>query len=362
MNNIYIAHIESHDSRYTGQLRKHLSNYLRCGLADKYNIIDVDGEEVNAETTPGAFLNFVSTNVYKSTQCITIFDYIAKKEVKDGDIIFFTDAWNPTIIQLRYTLDLMNIKAKIAGYWHAGSYDRWDFLGRLIKNKEWSYTFEKSLYYAIDYNFFATNFHIDMFCEVLNIDDYNHKITRAGLPLDFMQDELSPYSNLEKENIILFPHRIAPEKQIDIFKDLEKELPEYKFVVAQEQKLTKHEYHTLLGKSKMIFSANLQETLGISPYEGALCGAIPFLPDRLSYREMYSGYWLYSSEWTEDIHSYEKHKELIKNAITYRMDNYSVIKNNLPECINHLSRRFFNSSIIIETFRKIGKKEWEITN
>jgi hypothetical protein len=55
-------------------------------------------------------------------------------------------------------------------------------------------------------------------------------------------------------------------------------------------KLTKEEYHTLLGESKMVFSANLQETLGISCYEGAVVGAIPLVPDRLSYTEMYDGY------------------------------------------------------------------------
>ena len=44
---------------------------------------------------------------------------------------------------------------------------------------------------------------------------------------------------------------------------------------VQEQTLTKDEYHNLLGKAKIVFSANTQETLGISCYEGALVGATP---------------------------------------------------------------------------------------
>ena len=51
--------------------------------------------------------------------------------------------------------------------------------------------------------------------------------------------------------------------------------------------MTKDEYHNILGEAKIVFSANLQETLGISAYEGALVGAIPMVPDRLSYTEMY---------------------------------------------------------------------------
>ena len=59
----------------------------------------------------------------------------------------------------------------------------------------------------------------------------------------------------------------------------------------------------------MVFSANLQETLGISCYEGALAGAIPMVPDRLSYSEMYADGFKYPSEWTESWDSYLKYKD-----------------------------------------------------
>ena len=44
----------------------------------------------------------------------------------------------------------------------------------------------------------------------------------------------------------------------------------------------------------MVFSANTQETLGIS-HEGVLVGAMPTVPDRLSYTEMYDDMWKYDS-------------------------------------------------------------------
>ena len=118
------------------------------------------------------------------------------------------------------------------------------------------------------------------------------------------------YKGMKKKDLILFPHRIAPEKQVDIFRDLKEQLPQYEFVICQEQQLTKNEYHNLLGEAKLVFSANLQETLGISWYEGALVDAIPMIPDRLSYSEMGLDDFKYPSEWTEDFFAYKKYKKL----------------------------------------------------
>ena len=42
--------------------------------------------------------------------------------------------------------------------------------------------------------------------------------------LEYMNDIVS-FKNMNKRDTIIFP-RLVPEKQLDIFKDLEKELPE----------------------------------------------------------------------------------------------------------------------------------------
>ena len=78
---------------------------------------------------------------------------------------------------------------------------------------------------------------------------------------------------------------------------------------AQERELTKNEYHNLLGRAKMIFSANLQETLGISWYEGLLVDCIPMVPDRLSYSEMANLEFKYLSIWTKNFAQYTKFKD-----------------------------------------------------
>ena len=129
----------------------------------------------------------------------------------------------------------------------------------------------------------------------------------VGWPMEYLKDTMKPFENTPKKDKIIFPHRLAPEKQLDIFKDLAASMPEYEWFVAQEHRLTKDEYHTHLAESKIAFSANLQETLGISMYEAALVGTFPLVPDRLSYSEMWS--MDYPSKWTADWASYLQNKD-----------------------------------------------------
>ena len=237
----------------------------------------------------------------------------ANGEIKDNDYFLYTDAWNPTVIQLRYMAELLGIDIDIGGLWHAGSYDPQDFLGRLIGDKPWVRHAEMSMYECYDDNFFASEFHIDLFTDTM-MDNYDvdmDKAIRVGWPMEYLKDSLTSYKGMEKRDLILFPHRVAPEKQVEIFRDLAQRLPQYEFVVCQEQELSKNEYHNLLGEAKMVFSANLQETLGISWYEGTLVDAIPMVPDRLSYGEMALPEFKYPSEWTENFDAYLHNRDKI---------------------------------------------------
>jgi hypothetical protein len=169
--------------------------------------------------------------------------------------------------------------------------------------------------------------------------------------MEYLKDSLVPYSGMEKRDLILFPHRIAPEKQVEIFRDLAEQLPEYEFVVCQERQLTKNEYHNLLGEAKMVFSANLQETLGISWYEGALVDTIPMVPDRLSYSEMSVPEFLYPSEWTEDFFAYRKYRGLIVDKIRHYMENYNDYLVSLDKQRTVLNKHFFSGSALYEAIK-----------
>ena len=248
--------------------------------------------------------------------------------------------------------DLLGIKINIGGMWHAGSYDPADFLGRLVGDAKWVRTAERSMFETYDHNYFATQFHIDMFNRnLLKAEEWqvdrnllNLKVIRTGWPMEYMEPILEPYKDMEKHNLILFPHRIAPEKQINIFRDLAEILP-FKCIVCQDSELTKDEYHELLGTAKMVFSANLQETLGISCYEGAIVNTIPLVPDRLSYSEMYNEIYKYPSDWTRSFEHYTIHKKELVSVITDIMDNYPIYLGSLPDLTDELLQFFHGEKL-----------------
>ena len=190
---IYIVDIEAVDTRYTAQWKKHLPEQLREHTGGDVTVIS--GGEVPQATTPGAFLNFGGTNVYKSNQLQQIAELFCNGQVNSGDYFLYTDAWNPTVIQLRYMSSLLGVDINIGGMWHAGSYDPQDFLGRLIGDKPWVRNAERSMFDCYDHNYFATQFHIDMFLESfpdLTLD--RDSIVRCGWPMEYLKDTLAPVS------------------------------------------------------------------------------------------------------------------------------------------------------------------------
>jgi hypothetical protein len=339
---IYIVDIEAVDTRYTKQWKEYLPKQLR--RATNEDVVVISGGDTPQATTPGAFLNFGGTNVYKSKQLETIGEMFCNGQIKDEDYFLYTDAWNPTVIQLRYMAELLGVDIRVGGLWHAGSYDPQDFLGRLIGDKPWVRHAEMSMFECYDDNFFASDFHIDMFTDVFD-EDYAldwEKINRVGWPMEYLKNSLDSYKGMEKRDLILFPHRVAPEKQVDIFRDLAHQLPQYEFVVCQDQELTKNEYHNLLGEAKLVFSANLQETLGISWYEGALVDAIPMVPDRLSYSEMALPEFKYPSAWTEDYDAYLHNKDKVVAQIVNYMENHEDLLVSLEKQRTKLNKDFFS--------------------
>lgn len=341
MSKVWIVPIEPIDTRYSGQWYDHVPKLLDNAGAD---VVIIEGEDVPAVPTPGAFLDFAATNIYKSSQLIIIAQLFRDKKINPGDKFLFTDAWNTSVIQLKYMSSLFNIPVEIHGMWHAGSYDPQDFLGRLVGNQPWVRTAEQSLFHCYNFNWFATRYHAGIFgrelLDIRNVFEEDNaaatmiaykSVQITGWPMEYLHNILKPYNSLTKKQQIVFPHRLAPEKQIEIFKDLAVSLPQYKWIICQDHKLTKDEYHQILGESAIVFSANLQETYGIGCIEGFLCGAIPLVPDRLSYKEIWIDDFKYPSEWTTSFDSYLLHKDklinLINNTMTKIANNDSTIFN-----------------------------------
>jgi hypothetical protein len=361
---VFLIDLESVSTRYTCEWKTHLPGILR---KKGHHVEIISGPtDIPTATTPGAFLNFGGTNIYKANQVEQMGRLFCNGRIHAGDHFVFTDAWHPGIINLKYMSELLGIPVTIHGLWHAGSYDPQDFLGRLIGSASWVRHAEKSFFAAIDHNYFATQFHIDMFdANLLNdgmaenpwryedMQDYisTKKIVRSGWPMEYMDSTLTAYKNMPKRDLILFPHRIAPEKQVEIFRDLKEHLTQYEFIVCQDQQLTKNEYHNLLGEAKLVFSANLQETLGISWYEGAIVDAIPMVPDRLSYTEMAFDTFKYPSEWTENYESYENHRTELCGRIVQYMQDYDKFLPQLRKQTLQLNEHYFSANNLYDNLK-----------
>lgn len=355
MSKLYIVDLEPIETRYTGEWKTHLPSLLR---SQGFDVVVIDGSSTTSQTTSkGAFLNFGATNIYKAQQIEKLGQLFSNGAVEQGSQFIFTDAWHTGILNLKYMASLLEVEIKIHALWHAGSYDPHDFLGRLIGSEHWVRHTEKSFFYAVDYNYFATEFHINMFCQNLfnttaeKLDRRLGKIIRSGWCMEYMPTLLAPYKTQTKKNLLLFPHRVAPEKQVEIFLDLQKSLPEYEFIVCQDKTLTKHEYHTLLSQAKIIFSANKQETLGISWYEGVLVNAIPFLPDRLSYSEMALSDFLYPSEWTDSYDAYLQNKSKLIDKLIYQVTHYDSFLPLLDRQASYLNDSFFSCSDLLTNLK-----------
>ena len=104
---------------------------------------------------------------------------------------------------------------------------------------------------------------------------------------------IKPVHVWEKDQIVVWPHRVAPEKDLAMFlliRNIYREAypnDKVSFVVAKEAASTKGEYYSLLSRAKVVVSTAHQETFGIAMLEGLNSGCFPVVPDRLSYRELY---------------------------------------------------------------------------
>ena len=239
----------------------------------------------------GEYLDVIETHRSKFDQLRQLFG-LYWDAPRDGDVLFFHDIWFPGLEALFYVRDALKCDFKICGCLHAGAYDPHDFKFQ-NRMQRWARDLENCWFKEVDAIFVATYFHKDLVdssraTKVIS-DETNVHVT--GFPM-YIKPE-SP----EKQNIIVFPHRLAPEKQPEIFdylaevtKDM---LPSWSFVKTKKVATTKLEYYNTLRYSKIAFSSAQQETWGIAMQEAVMLGCVPLVPDRLAYRELYPSVFRY---------------------------------------------------------------------
>jgi len=291
MGKIILVPIERIEQRYSVQWW----DWLEAAMTELGREFICVGDYAMREIKAGQFLDIAETNTYKFSQLQEIINMIQNGE--DIDTIFFMDYWFPGVQALAYIRDNMGIDFKIKGMLHAGTYDDTDFITQNGCGV-WGNDFERSLLKIADQVIVGSQIHRQT---LINKLGEHCKITVRPYPV---YDCAEYVGQVQKENIVVFPHRLGWDKQPYLFEALERMYNEMyggrglktvKFVRTLDHKLSKDEYYKLLAKSKVVFSAALHELFGLAMLEGVNCGCYPVAPNRLAYRETLAEYPLYEN-------------------------------------------------------------------
>lgn len=284
---LYYVPIEPYKTRYTADWIEQFETEFR-----NYGVpfVTILGTSVSDTVTSGGVLDTCGTHIYKFSQITKLMSLIKDGAVNSGDIIFFADLWFPGLESLFYVRNMTNIDFKICGIFHAGTYDAADFTYR-NGMRSWGKYLENSWFTELDTIFVATDFHKELILKNLyhieNISDIHRKIHVTGLP--FYGKQLHDKYISNKQDILVFPHRLDAEKHPELFDSLVKYLHEnnvnVKAVRTIAETSSRDEYFRLLGKSKVMVSFADQETFGYSTLESMALDNIVVVPDRLSYKE-----------------------------------------------------------------------------
>ena len=78
---IYLIDLEYVETRYTAQWKTEFPQQIADQTGQDITVIE-GPEDIAACTTPGAFLNFAGTNIYKSEQVKILGEYFNNNEIK----------------------------------------------------------------------------------------------------------------------------------------------------------------------------------------------------------------------------------------------------------------------------------------
>lgn len=297
MTTVHILPIEPFDERYTGQWFKWWPKELE---AEGFNVNVICGENVG-EKKQGEFLDPTLTWIWKGTQVRNL----AKgwDSIKPGDWILNLDGWGPASTAAAYMKHTTEKDVRIALFMHAGSYDPYDFLARTGCRK-WALNMERGWIEAADLILLGSHFHEQMIKDNLEMSFIRSFV--CGVPIhreDILQIS-TPLAWEKRERIVVFPHRLAPEKvpeEFEIIRSIHKSIypqshSKTQWLRTRDIYTDKKSYYDLLAKTRCVISTARQETFGIAMQEAAALGSWLIAPNRLSYPEtIRKAGWLYNT-------------------------------------------------------------------
>lgn len=239
--------------------------------------------------TGKGYTDIVSVAHFRAAQFQTICELIQENKIKKNErvVFFFHNAWFP-IEQLAMLRDMLGAHDwKFVGCFRDGTYDKWDLSAR-TNQYVWGRDIENGWLKIYDKVIVGSQYHADVIME--------ERIVRPSKIQVIPWHVEVPDITRSKENIIVFPHRLDPEKQPNVFERLRKDLYQYhdwNFVRTRDLKLDKEKYYNLLASAKIVVSTALLEMFGNAMVEATLLGCFPLVPDRLAYREIFTSAYRY---------------------------------------------------------------------
>ncbi len=291
MDNMIIdVPLEPLEQRYTIEWRKWFLEYMKPNHR-------IDGELLTDKVVDGTFLDVCGTNYFKASQLQQIAKFIY--EFRNDNqmrnfVFFFHDIWFPGIEALAYMRDGLNLKFKIAGCLHAGSYDKHDFVTYQGMG-HWGKHIENGWFRLIDHIFVATEWHKRQLIHSRDVEPNRVHVT--GFPIYYEDDELflSPLDRRKKDQVVL-PNRLTIDKNPQLFEFVRDNryfcpaLRNWEFVTTFSETgfLSKEDYWKTLKESKIMISFADHENWGIAVQEALFAGCFVVLPNKLSYVELYN--------------------------------------------------------------------------
>ncbi len=282
--------LELLDKRYTKQTR----DWYQREFKNQFDLIKVEGDTLTSKIESGSFLDAYGTNYYKYTQLAKVSKMFRDNKIKNNDTFFIDDLWFPGIEGLRYMEKMgKELNINIFGVMHAGSWTPSDDVATKLGTKDWCEQYEKSLFSLCDGVFVGSNFHKAVIDDKFNTTNV-HNTGLPFYPSDVLkQVTIKPWN--KRTDVVVFPHRIHPEKHPELFEQLKQKYPQWEFIRSMDYNFTKKEFYELLANSKVVVSFADQENFGFSTLEAATLGCALVLPNKVVYPEFYPKECLYNN-------------------------------------------------------------------
>jgi glycosyltransferase involved in cell wall biosynthesis len=277
-------------------------NFKRYGI----DFVRVQGKELGTSITAGVVLDAYGRSYYSMDQINKMILRIRNGDVRDDDVIYTEDFWQPGIEALFYIRHITNKKFKIGCFFHAQTVDTTDFTYPM---RQWMRPIEKGMVKAYDYIFVTS--HILKELMQKGYESVCGNVHVIGLPynskclLNQLGYKGEMWNKAKKESFVLFSSRFDREKNPHFFMDLVEACPDIQFKVVKPrenvsndlevaerlQRLLTHsknleqvdtankqDYYQLLERAKVQFNCAKQDWVSWTILEAITFGCNPLYP------------------------------------------------------------------------------------